>query len=96
MSQTDFFNEMSDRSEIKVEIVRKYFWHWAKEMSKHAMKRRNPKIAYVDLFAGKGRYDDGSPSTPILILQSAISDSVICKILVTVFNDSNKNHVKDL
>lgn len=96
MSRTDFFNEMSDRSKIKVEIVRKYFWRWAKEMSKHALKKHNPRIAYADLFAGKGRYDDGTPSTPILILQSAISDPTLRKILVSFFNDSNKTYVKDL
>jgi hypothetical protein len=28
----------------------------------------DPRIAYIDLFAGPGRYEDGSKSTPVKVL----------------------------
>jgi three-Cys-motif partner protein len=53
------------------------------------VRKRGNKIAYVDLFAGPGRYSDGSKSTPLLVLEKAISDPVMRKMLVTVFNDKD-------
>ena len=32
------------------------------------------RIAYIDLFAGPGRYEDGTLSTPLLVLKAAIED----------------------
>ena len=40
-----------------------------------------------DLFAGPGRYKDGSKSTPILILEEAIKDPLLRGNLATTFND---------
>jgi hypothetical protein len=31
-------------------------------------------MAYIDLYAGPGRYDDGSASTPLMILKLAIEN----------------------
>lgn len=89
----DFFEERSVRSEVKTEIVRKYFWAWAKIMSAQVKKKGGNKIGYVDLFAGKGRYDDGTPSTPLRILEGAIRDSVIREMLMAVFNDRDPDNV---
>lgn len=83
----DFFDERTVRSEVKTEIVRKYFWAWAKIMAAQVKKRGGDRIGYVDLFAGKGRYNDGSPSTPLRILEGAIRDKLISQMLVAVFND---------
>ena len=54
------------------------------------------KIAYIDLFAGPGRYADGSKSTPLLVLEKAISDQKIRNRLVTYFNDINPEHATSL
>jgi len=56
-----FFDERDDQSEVKARIVSKYFYVWAKIIVPHA---RSQRIAYIDLFAGPGRYKDGSASTP--------------------------------
>ncbi len=48
------------------------------------------KIAYIDLFAGPGRYEDGASSTPLLVLETAIKEEKIRKSLVTIFNDQDK------
>ena len=96
MATDDFYDEQTEQSEIKTEIVRKYFWAWAKVISKHVKKRGNNKIGYVDLFSGPGRYDDGAPSTPILILEGAIRDSEIREMLIASFNDENSDNIKKL
>jgi len=75
--------------------VAKYFWAWAKVVIPQARKRAN-KIAYIDLFAGPGRYKDGMKSTPLLILEKAIQDADMCEMLVTIFNDANGDSSKSL
>jgi three-Cys-motif partner protein len=92
----DFFEERSIRSEVKTEIVRKYFWAWAKIMVGQVKKKGGDKIGYVDLFAGKGRYNDGSPSTPLRILEGAIRDKDISQMLVAVFNDRDPDNAVSL
>jgi hypothetical protein len=48
-------------------------------------RRHEGKIAYLDLFAGPGRYQDGKKSTPLLILQQAIADPEMRQMLLTLF-----------
>lgn len=97
MSNEDFFDEQSIKSEVKTEIVRKYFWAWAKVISKQVKKSgRSNKIGYVDLFAGPGKYKDGSKSTPIHIIEGAIRDEEVRDMLLTIFNDSNHENCSQL
>jgi three-Cys-motif partner protein len=95
MSTVKFFDESKEQSEVKATIVTKYFWAWAKIMMPRAKKHSN-RIAYIDLFAGPGRYRDGTKSTPILLLEKAINDPEMCEMLVTVFNDANADHSRSL
>lgn len=81
-----FFEERSDQSEVKARIVQKYFETWAKIIMPTAARHEN-KIAYIDLYAGPGRYKDGAASTPLLVLQRAIADTRMSKMLVALFND---------
>ncbi|MFA4967709.1 MAG: three-Cys-motif partner protein TcmP, partial [Candidatus Margulisiibacteriota bacterium] len=95
MRTETFFEESKEQSEVKSAIVSKYFWVWAKVVIPSSKKHSN-KIAYLDLFAGPGRYKDGTKSTPILILEKAIMDSDMRNMLVTIFNDKNSNYVDSL
>jgi three-Cys-motif partner protein len=95
MRNLHFFDETTDHSRIKATIVSKYFFAWAKVITPSA-RAKGGKIAYLDLFAGPGRYKDGSKSTPLLILQQAIADSDMRKMLVTLFNDKDENHCRHL
>ncbi len=95
MSNSEFFDVMREQSNIKVEIVSKYFSAWAKIMVGQ-VKGRGNKIAYVDLFAGRGRYKDGSPSTPLLILEHAIKNEKISQTLITIFNDKDTENAEVL
>ncbi|MGJ5672047.1 MAG: three-Cys-motif partner protein TcmP [Nostochopsis sp.] len=98
MSNNSFFNEQKEQSLIKARIVEKYFWAWAKVIISTIKKGNtvDSRIAYIDLFAGPGRYEDNSKSTPIKVLETAISDPDMQNMLVTVFNDADPAHVSSL
>ncbi len=94
----NFFDESSEQSEVKSLLVSKYFWAWAKVMI-GTQKRYRPqenRIAYIDLFAGPGRYKDGSASTPLMILRQAIDDPEMRQRLVVLFNDKDPESVNSL
>jgi three-Cys-motif partner protein len=95
MSREHFFDESSEQSRIKAAIVRDYFWAWAKVILPTVKKRRG-RIAYIDLFAGPGRYKDGTKSTPLLVLESAIADADMREHLVSLFNDAAKENSQAL
>lgn len=97
-----FFDEQTDQSLVKATIVSKYFVTWAKIMintqknNARQYGRSENRIAYLDLFAGPGRYEDGSKSTPMLVLEEAVKDSDISERLVTLFNDKDSDNIKSL
>jgi three-Cys-motif partner protein len=95
MGNEKFFDESSEQSRIKATMVRDYFWAWAKVILP-TVKKTGGRIAYIDLFAGKGRYNDGTKSTPLLVLESAIADPDMRQHLVTLFNDADKDNVESL
>lgn len=91
MTTKKFFDERSDQSEVKARIVQKYFAVWSNVILPTAA-RRNGRIAYIDLYAGPGRYKDGAASTPLLILEHAIRNPKLAKSLVVYLNDSDENN----
>lgn len=95
MADQSFFDESRQQSQIKARIVSKYFWAWAKVIIPTA-RRGGGRIAYVDLFAGPGRYKDGTLSTPLLVLQRAVSDPDMREMLITIFNDCDENNAAAL
>jgi len=87
----DFFEKQKEQSHIKSEIVKKYFWAWGKIIGRWV-----PKIAYIDLYSGPGIYEDGSKSTPVLVLENALRDELMRQKLVAIFNDTNTKYTKSL
>lgn len=96
MADNKFFDESMEQSRIKAQIVSKYFGAWAKIIMPTAKRSDPPRIAYIDLFAGPGRYNDQTKSTPILVLEQAIEDSDMRNMLVTIFNDANTDNTRSL
>jgi three-Cys-motif partner protein len=98
MTANSFFDEQTEQSLVKATIVAKYFDAWASVIVN--TQKRNPgqpqKIAYIDLFAGPGRYKDGSQSTPLRILQKSIEKPDIRDRLVTLFNDKDEAKARSL
>jgi three-Cys-motif partner protein len=89
-----FFDESTEQSRVKTVIVTKYFWAWSRIIV--AQQRKHPqygrRLAYVDLYAGPGRYKDGTPSTPLLVLERAVTDPALQTGLITLFNDANASY----
>jgi three-Cys-motif partner protein len=96
MGAKGFFDEYRDQSRVKSEIVSKYFWAWAQVMVATAKGRGEDKIAYIDLFAGPGRYGDDAKSTPLLVLERAVQEPDLCRMLVALFNDKNPEYARSL
>jgi len=93
----DFFDERTDQSEVKSRIVLKFFASWSKVIVQQAKKfGKRPRLAYVDLFAGPGRYVDGAQSTPLMIMQHALETPDLAENLVTTFNDMDEDHAASL
>jgi three-Cys-motif partner protein len=98
MTGNSFFDEQKEQSLIKARIVEKYFWVWAKVVIPTVKKKSpsEPRIAYIDLFAGAGRYKDGSKSTPVKVLETALLDPDMRNMLVSIFNDVDMDNVSSL
>lgn len=98
MSDNSFFEEQKEQSLVKSTIVAKYFDVWSNVII--STQKRYPqysqKIAYIDLFAGPGRYKDGTQSTPLRILSNAIEKPDLRERLVAIFNDKDEKNSKVL
>lgn len=92
---TTFFDDPREQSIVKSTIVSKYFWAWAKVIIPTA-KKNGGRVAYIDLFAGPGRYQDGTKSTPLLVLETAIKENDLSNMLVTIFNDKDEDNSRSL
>ncbi|MFN3201627.1 MAG: three-Cys-motif partner protein TcmP [Bradymonadia bacterium] len=99
MSTDNFFNETTPQSTVKAMIVENYFSAWARIMvgtQNRPGYRAKKKIGYVDLFAGPGRYKSGAVSTPLRVLQMALTEPELCERLLTIFNDKDDENVHTL
>src|ERR1039457_5178786 len=88
---SDFFRTPTEASRRKQRIVVKYHAAWSQVLrtrrSSPAGFQRN--LAYVDLFAGPGKYGDESLSTPLLIIEAAARDPYMREHLLTRFNEGD-------
>lgn len=92
-----FFDEQTDQSQVKAAIVSRYFWAWAKIITGYLKgTKQDTSIQYIDLFAGPGRYESGAKSTPLLILEQAVRDSMFRDNLKTIFNDKDEANSSSL
>lgn len=98
MANNSFFEEQKEQSLVKSAIVAKYFNVWANVIisTQKRYPQRSQKIAYIDLFAGPGRYKDGTQSTPVTILTNAIEKPDLRERLIAIFNDKDENSSNDL
>ena len=87
MSTGTFFDDQKEQSFVKSTIVSKYFWAWAKVITsvQNRYNKSDKRIAYIDLFAGPGRYEDNTKSTPLLVLEKAIDDPQMARKTCNIF-----------
>lgn len=90
-----FFERQVAASEVKSRLVSDYFTVWSKIMLGGVAKTTG-LVAYIDLFAGPGRYKDGTISTPLMVLETAINEPRYHTSLVALFNDANPENVENL
>lgn len=60
------------------------------------MKTRVNRMLYVDFYAGKGRYVDGTASTPILVLQTVLKDAKLRTEVIAYLGDEEPECVEAL
>ena len=92
MSRPASFDAPERQSIVKTDIVSQYFKAWSKIM----LSQTATRIAYIDLFSGPGVFADGTASTPISILNSAIQDEALRTRLITIFNDKDAGYANQL
>ena len=98
MTDNCFFEEQQEQSLVKSTIVAKYFDIWANVIinTQKRYPQKPQKIAYIDLFAGPGRYKDSTQSTPLKILTNSIVKPDLQERLVAIFNDKDERNSKAL
>ncbi len=65
-------------------------------MGPTVQKKSRALLGYVDLYSGPGQYEDGTKSTPALIIEQAIGDECLRQLLVTRFNDVQPENITKL
>jgi three-Cys-motif partner protein len=99
MADNRFFEISKEQSRVKAAIVSKYFEAWANVMMGVQDRERGKygdRIAYLDLFAGPGRYTNGTKSTPLMILETAIATDKLRNRLISIFNDKDEHNTQSL
>lgn len=91
--EATFFKHPNPPSLVKAHIVATYMASWGKVMLN---SKGVSRAAYIDLMAGPGGFEDGSLSTPLLVLQEVIKTSKLAAGMVTQFNDRDLGNATKL
>lgn len=87
---SDFFASPKPNSIIKQKIILYAFKIWLD------VNKKQKELSYIDLFSGPGIYNDGSFSTPFLILQEICDSQVLSNKFNIIFNDNRKAYIAKL
>lgn len=88
----EFFKKPHPHSQVKADIVTKYLQAWMTIIGPHC-----DELTYLDLYSGRGVYEDGTPSTPIKVLDAMAGKSQFLDRLKIHFYESDKdmyNHLR--
>lgn len=84
-----FFVSKKAAAVLKHALLDKYVVPFASKTGKHAPDGR---VVYLDGYAGPGRYDDGTPGSPALILESAAAIAAFRKLDCYFIEKNRKNY----
>lgn len=82
---------LQEHTKVKHRILQKYLVPWTRILSSG-----NPRIHYFDGFAGRGRYEDGEPGSPLLAMDVANRLSDGFEEFLCTFVEKNPNNYEDL
>ena len=90
MSKSDYYEKRTEHKRIKSEIVSQYLFPWANIIGPHSKT-----LHYLDLFSGKGIFEDGLPATPLMIFNeiekaSARIPWILDKLQLSFFEGKKK------
>jgi three-Cys-motif partner protein len=91
MSTENFFEVQTPESRAKTGIVVDHFAAWQNIIG----SRSDGELAYLDLYAGPGRFEDGTDSTPPIIVRKMIESKFASRFRV-VFNEKEPAYAADL
>lgn len=66
-ANSEFFGNRDAKAVLKHGLLARY----AKYFAGRAGRATNGRVAFIDGYAGKGRYDDGNPGSPLLLATQA-------------------------
>lgn len=66
-ANSEFFGNRDSKAVLKHGLLARY----AKYFAGRAGRATNGRVAFIDGYAGKGRYDDGNPGSPLLLATQA-------------------------
>ncbi len=93
----NFFEKPSEKSKVKTLIVTEFLKSYFPIINRSVGKNQK-EIIYIDLFCGPGKYNDGHPSTPLVLLDlvNNLGKEGIDKKPRMIFNDKKKECVYQL
>lgn len=93
MTADTFFGSQSPESAAKTDIVATFFAAWLNIIG--AVSTYRGPLAYMELFAGPGRFADGSLSTPLRVLEAILSSSQAARLYV-ILNEMDERAADEL
>lgn len=90
-SNKNFWAIQEPHSRVKTEIATEYFYKWA-----NIMRQQDGDMSYLDLCSGRGYYEDGSRSTPLVVLDKISRDKELTRRVKTHFYEKVRWVYRDL
>ena len=92
---SNFFASQSLRSQVKSLVVGRYYPRWGHIIA-NGGGPGSDAMGYVDLFSGPGVYDDGTESTPLVVLRETLRAPTLRSRVQLVFNDKTPAYIGTL
>jgi three-Cys-motif partner protein len=92
MGTKDFWLEPDDETRIKMDIVTKYFLAWKSVICNqlHLYNKDSARLAYIDLYAGRGRYKNREAATAVRIAEAVAGDPDLAWRVILVMNEGHR------
>lgn len=88
MGEEDWFDQRKPQAVQKHGILARYAYYFAGR----AGKATRDRVAFVDAYAGQGKYGDGSPGSPLLLLDEAERAALLGRDVHLEFVEVDRNN----